>query len=85
MVIGAGPQAGLYRNQPGEAPWGDRRWKSDVIYLNGSGWGLGFAPERSLHASITAIDFDWNAVGPIVDLRRVVHARASEAVMAKGD
>jgi hypothetical protein len=68
-------QAGLYRNKPGEAPWGDHRWKSDVIYLNGPEWGLGLAPERSLTANITAIDFDWSAVGPIVDLRRVVHAR----------
>jgi hypothetical protein len=72
-------QAGLYRNQPGEAPWGDRRWKSDVIYLNGPEWGLALAPQRPLDANITAIDFDWRAVGPIVDLRRVVHARSETA------
>ncbi len=72
-------QAGQYRNRPGDAPWGDRRWKSDVIYLNGPEWGLALAPERALDASITAIDFDWSAVGPIVDLRRVVHARSETA------
>jgi hypothetical protein len=72
-------QAGLYRNQPGEAPWGDRRWKSDVIYLNGPEWGLALAPQRPLDANVTAIDFDWRAVGPIVDLRRVVHARSETA------
>ena len=72
-------QAGQYRNRPGDAPWGDRRWKSDVIYLNGPEWGLALAPERAVDASITAIDFDWSAVGPIVDLRRVVHARSETA------
>jgi hypothetical protein len=75
-------QAGQYRNRPAEAPWGDRRWKSDVIYLNGPEWGLAIAPERSISAGVTAIDFDWNAVGPMVDLRRVVHARAGESAMA---
>ena len=75
-------QAGQYRNRPGEAPWGDRRWKSDVIYLNGPEWGLAIAPERSISAGVTAIDFDWNAVGPMVDLRRVVHARAGESALA---
>jgi hypothetical protein len=53
-----------------------------VIYLNSSEWGLAIAPERSISAGVTAIDFDWNAVGPMVDLRRVVHARAGESAMA---
>lgn len=74
-------QAGLYRKRPGEAPWGDRRWKSDVIYLNGPEWGLARAPQRSLDANIMAIAFDWDAVVPMVDLRRIVHARAKEALM----
>ncbi len=64
-------QAGLYRSQPGSAPWGDRRWKSAVIYENGPEWGLGGAPERQLNACTSFIDFSWNAIGPIVDLARV--------------
>jgi hypothetical protein len=72
-------QAGLYRGQPEAAPWGDRRWKSDVIYVNGQEWGLAFAPERRLDPWIMAIDFDWNAVGPIVDLGRVVHSRPNDS------
>jgi hypothetical protein len=65
-------QLGSYRDQPGAAPWGDIRWKSDVIYVNGSEWGLGDGPERMLNSQVAYIDFDWRAVGPIVDLRRVV-------------
>jgi hypothetical protein len=64
-------QAGLYRDQPESAPWGDRRWKSDVIYENGPEWGLGGAPERQLSACTSSVDFSWNAIGPIVDLSRV--------------
>jgi hypothetical protein len=65
-------QAGLYRHQPSVAPWGDPRWKSDVVYLNGPEWGLGHAPERRIGATAAFIDFEWDAVGPIVDLSRVV-------------
>ena len=66
-------QVGQYRNRPGDAPWGDMRWKSDVIYVNGPEWGLAIAPERpTRRPGITAIDFDWNVVGPMVDLGRVV-------------
>ena len=64
-------QAGLYKDQPESAPWGDRRWKSDVIYDNGPEWGLGGAPERQLSACTSYIDFSWSALGPIVDLSRV--------------
>ncbi len=70
---------GRYRNRPGDAPWGDRRWKSDVIYLNGPEWGLRSHQSGLISASVTAIDFDWNAVGPMVDLRRVVHAGRARA------
>jgi hypothetical protein len=65
-------QVGLYRHQPADAPWGDVRWKSDVIYVNGPTWGLASAPERRLDTCITAIDFDWNVVGPMVELGRIV-------------
>ena len=65
-------QVGTYRNRPDEAPWGDIRWNSDVVYVNGPEWGLGLAPERALDECTTALDFDWSAIGPMVDLRRVV-------------
>jgi hypothetical protein len=63
---------GSYRNRPSEAPWGDIRWNSDVIYVNGPDWGLGSAPERTCDSCTTALDFDWRAIGPMVDLKRVV-------------
>ena len=63
---------GSYRNRPAEAPWGDIRWNSDVIYVNGPTWGLGGAPERPLDRCTTAIEFDWSVIGPMVDLKRIV-------------
>jgi hypothetical protein len=53
-------------------PWGNMRWHSrHVAYNNPDGWGLAAAPERAV-AGRTMLDFDWNAVPPLVDLRRVV-------------
>jgi len=69
-------QKGMYRARPGEAPWGDMRWrKSGVVYDNGDGWGLGLAPERVNDRGTTFLTFDWHAVGPMVDLGRVVSPR----------
>jgi hypothetical protein len=65
-------QIGSYRSRPAEAPWGDIRWNSDVIYVNGDGWGLGAAPERRLDERTTLLEFDWSSVAPMVELRRVV-------------
>ena len=65
-------QIGMYRARPGDAPWGDIRWKSEMIYENDDGWGLGNAPERGMDRVTTFIAFDWRAVGPMVDLARVV-------------
>lgn len=65
-------QVGFYRDRPGAAPWGDMRWKSDVVYANGPTWGLGAGPERRLDACSSFIDFDWSAVGPLVELGRLV-------------
>ena len=59
-----------YRTQPNAAPWG-RRWRSGVIYVNGPEWGLGSAPERRIDACASFLEFDWNAVGPMVALKRV--------------
>ena len=56
-----------------EAAWGKRRWASrTVVYDNPENWGLGHAPERELRGGARYLDFDWKAVPPIADLRRVV-------------
>jgi hypothetical protein len=65
-------QIGAYGDQPQDAPWGDIRWKSDVIYMNPPDWGLADTPERRLDARTTYLDFAWEAVGPMVDLKRIV-------------
>lgn len=65
-------QVGQYRDRLGEAPWGDKRWKSKVIYENGPEWGLADAPERRLDDRTIYIDFDWDVVAPMVDIKRVV-------------
>ncbi len=65
-----------FSNQPEAAPWGDHRWKSNVVYLNGPEWGLGLAPERQLTACTTFIEFAWSAVAPMVDLARVLQPSA---------
>ena len=65
-------QVGQYRDRPGDAPWGDKRWKSKVIYANGPEWGLADAPERRIDDRTIFVDFDWDVVGPMVDLKRVV-------------
>lgn len=73
--VGAGTlhaMAPQYRDRPHHAPWGDIRWKANVVYDNPPGWGLGDAPERAGAAGIHYIDFDWAVVPPMVDLRRVV-------------
>ena len=63
----------LYAGREAEAPWGNKRWHSQgVVYDNPKNWGLGDAPWRqeSEHASV--LEFSWDAVPPLVDLRRVV-------------
>ena len=63
----------LYRDNPQDAPWGDNRWHSrHVVYSNPDGWGLGSAPARTLPDGSLSLDFEWRAVPPIVELRRVV-------------
>jgi hypothetical protein len=72
--------AGSYRLQPDayagredEAPWGDRRWhQGGVSYTNPPTWGLALAPERQLATGARRLDFAWDAVPPLVDLRGVV-------------
>jgi len=71
-------QRDVYRDRPDEAPWGDIRWNSEVLYENGPEWGLGEAPERQLDARLSYLDFDWRTIAPMVQLKRVV-APASPA------
>jgi hypothetical protein len=65
-------QRGMYRARPREAPWGDLRWKKDVVYDNGDDWGLAHAPERAIDRETNFLAFDWRAVGPMVELGRLV-------------
>jgi hypothetical protein len=56
-----------------EASWGNRDWPSrDVIYENPDTWGLRDAPARAFDERTTWLDFSWDAVPPLVDLRRLV-------------
>lgn len=64
-------QVKLYSDRPGDAPWGDRRWKHDVIYENDENWGLWNAPMREVRPGIHFLDFVWTAVPPLVQLDRV--------------
>jgi hypothetical protein len=51
--------------------WG-RKWHGrHVVYANPEGWGLRDAPVRPLGDGITYLDFDWRAVPPLVELRRI--------------
>ena len=62
-----------YIGREAEAPFGDERWATDVVvYRNRPGWGLKDAPERSIGARRTYLDFSWDAVPPLVDLSGIV-------------
>jgi hypothetical protein len=62
----------LYTNAT-ETPWGNMRWHSrHVVYSNPDNWGLGDAPTRELPDGSTCLEFDWKAVPPLIELRRVV-------------
>ena len=64
---------GAYRDESNDTPWGNMRWHSrHVAYNNPDGWGLGDAPSRPLPGGAVFLDFDWRAVPPLVELRRVV-------------
>lgn len=52
--------------------WGHRWHCRDVAYNNPDNWGLADAPARSLSHGLTYLDFAWEAVPPLVELRRVV-------------
>lgn len=71
--------AGSYRMSKGAtsedaaaASWGTVWPSRTIVYENPDTWGLGRAPERALRERVTWLDFDWQAVPPLVDLRRVL-------------
>ena len=56
-----------------DTPWGKLGWPSrHVTYNNPDGWGLGGAPARQLPDGTMFLDFDWKAVPPLIELRRLV-------------
>jgi hypothetical protein len=74
-----------YEGREAEAPWGDRRWHaSGVSYLNPPTWGLLRAPERPVAAQCVYLDFSWNAVPPLVDLRGILVPAARAGLPAPG-
>jgi hypothetical protein len=63
----------LYDGREAEAPWGNKRWHSrGVVYDNPATWGLSDATSRELRPGCWLLEFSWQAVPPLVDLRRVV-------------
>ena len=64
-----------------DASWGTQWPARRVIYDNPDVWGLRDAPARQLDDGAVWLDFSWDAVPPLVDLRRLVlpAARAGTA------
>jgi len=63
----------LHRDNRADSPWGDLDWHSEeVTYNNPQGWGLADAPARRRSDGTVFLDFDWRAVPPLVELRRIV-------------
>ncbi|MEW5984316.1 MAG: hypothetical protein AB1806_18340 [Acidobacteriota bacterium] len=55
------------------APWGRGRWHARTAsYDNPHTWGLAEAPQVEVGPRTFRIDFDWAAMPPLVELRRVV-------------
>ena len=52
--------------------WGGRWPARSVVYENPDSWGLRDAPARPVGDGTTWLDFSWDAVPPLVDLRRLV-------------
>jgi hypothetical protein len=63
---------GMYRDRPGDAPWGDERWDWRVIYENPESWGLGLAPVTALGKRMHYLDYAEGVAPPLLDLRRVL-------------
>lgn len=52
--------------------WGIRWPARSVVYENPESWGLRDAPARAIDDRTTWLEFSWDAVPPLVDLRRLV-------------
>ena len=62
-----------YAGRETDAHYGDERWAyNDVVYRNRPTWGLAGAPERPIGHRHTYLDFSWDAVPPLVDLRGIL-------------
>mgnify|MGYP003310204535 FL=1 len=60
------------------ALWGKRDWNQhEVIYHNPENWGLADAPESPLNDRTIRLRFDWRAVPPLTELRRIVRSGAT--------
>ena len=56
-----------------DTPWGNLGWHARyVTYSNPDGWGLSEAPSHQRPDGTTFLEFDWKAVPPLVELRRLV-------------
>lgn len=74
-----------YEGRENEAPWGDRRWHSSgVSYINPPAWGLAKAPSKPIGERCSYLDFSWDAVPPLVDLRRIVVPAARTGLPTPG-
>jgi hypothetical protein len=63
----------MYAGESTDTPWGNLRWHSrHVVYNNHDSWGLAAAPARVRPDGSTFLEFDWTAVPPLIELRRVV-------------
>jgi hypothetical protein len=63
-----------------DSPWGDLDWHSDrITYNNPEGWGLAAAPSRHRSDGVVFLDFDWRAVPPLVELRRIAVPAATHS------
>ncbi len=68
--------------------WGMRWPARSVVYENPESWGLRDAPSRAVDDGATWLEFSWDAVPPLVDLRRLVlpAARLGQAsISGSGD
>jgi hypothetical protein len=62
-----------FKGREHEAHYGNIHWHSrHVVYANPPTWGLADAPEYAETAQKLRLPFSWDAVPPLVDLRRVV-------------
>lgn len=74
----------LHENDGTTTPWGNIRWHArHVIYDNPDNWGLRDAPTRTTADGVSVLEFDWSAVPPLVELRRItLPGRAAVAIDA---